>query len=543
MVADLSKKYLSGLWKEYEKSHYNLRELARKQKVTVGAADYRIRKAKALYGFKEDLSKLPRDYHPNRNQHPIEHLQEVWRQYAECNYNAVDLARKLGKPINTVKQQIYNAKIRLKKEVPKKAILERRKQPALDMSDTDTIETFRVYAENGYNATAAATKIRVNRNTYQSRLSQAKARLGMRLEPNVALEAKEKQRLKDTILRLTQEKQKLLREEIKEEDLLREVLKLGTAQLEPPKWLMQLKAAGSSPGMPMLVASDFQWGEVIRAPEIDGFNDFNIEVAHRRYKVLISKTIDLSFKHMVRPNYPGIIYWRLGDMVSGDIHQELRETNEMGSIAAVLDLTSYEVAGIKELQKAFGRVYVVSVPGNHGRTTIKPFAKRFVETNYDYLSGIMLEREFKSDPNVTFYSPLSGDAIVNVFGYKVLGTHGDRIGSRGGEGFIGPAATIARGMKKCVDYYAGLGQTIDYQLIGHFHTSLELEYGWANGSLPGYGEYPKSFRMKPQPPSQWLLFVHPNHGVTCRWPILLESKPRLADSVVQKAFEPIKTPL
>jgi len=240
---------------------------------------------------------------------------------------------------------------------------------------------------------------------------------------------------------------------------------------------------------------------------------------------------------MVKPEYPGIIYWRLGDMISGDIHQELRETNDLQSLPAVLDLVEHEEAGIKELKRAFGRVYVVSVPGNHGRTTMKPFAKQFVETNYDYLSAVMLEKQFKGDDAITFHTPLSGDAIVNVFGYRFLGTHGDRIGSSGGQGFIGPAATIARGMKKLSDYYSGLGQPIDYQLMGHFHTSLELEYGWSNGSLPGYGEFAKMFRMKPQPPSQWLLFCHPKYGVTCRWPILLEPRPRLTRAEV-KAFDP-----
>jgi hypothetical protein len=190
--------------------------------------------------------------------------------------------------------------------------------------------------------------------------------------------------------------------------------------------------------------------------------------------------------------------------------------------------------GIQTLAERFGRVWVISVPGNHGRTRIKPQSKLYAEENFDYLSALMLEREFAAagDKRVEFLTPKSGDALFRVAGFRFLLSHGDRIGSSGGQGFIGPAATITRGMKKLHDYYANLGHPLDYCLVGHFHTSLELEYGWSNGSLPGYSEYAMRFRMKPAAPSQWLLFVHPRHGVTCRWPIKLEERPRISEREV-----------
>ena len=81
-------------------------------------------------------------------------------------------------------------------------------------------------------------------------------------------------------------------------------------------------------------------------------------------------------------------------------------------------------------------------------------------------------------------------------------------------------------MKKVSDSYAALGVVLDYQFVGHFHVSLELEYGWSNGSLPGYSEYGRDLRALPKPPSQWLIFMHPKYGATCRWQILLEHRPR-----------------
>ncbi len=337
------------------------------------------------------------------------------------------------------------------------------------------------------------------------------------------------QRQADELARLREALRAAHRELNAAEDLRAAVFGLAQQPIEPPAWTVRPGPAHSS-GIPILFTSDFQWGENISARELDGINAFNTEIAIRRYRYLIQKTIDLTINHMVRPEYPGIIYARGGDMISGEIHQELRETNDLQSIPAVQSLVEQEVWGITQLLAHFPHVRVISVPGNHGRTTIKPFAKRYAETNYDTLSAWMLESWFqaKGEKRVSFWTPASGDALFPIYGWWFLLTHGDRIGSRGGQGFIGPAATIARGMKKLMDYYATLGQAPDVILCGHFHTRLELEYGFSNGSLPGASEYARDGRMSPRAPSQWLLFAHQDYGVTARWPIFLEKRPRIA---------------
>lgn len=348
-------------------------------------------------------------------------------------------------------------------------------------------------------------------------------------EADVTRHRLEERRSDDRVIDL-QRKLKLAEREINAgEDLRQAVFGLAAQSIDPPAWtLAPPKKGDSTPGIPLLLASDFQWGEVIKANELDGINGFNAQIASARYKRLIERTIDLCCSHMVNPKYPGILYLRGGDMISGDIHQELRETNDLQSIPACIDLIEHEAAGIRLLAEKFGRVWVISVPGNHGRTTMKPMAKKYVETNYDYLIACMLEREFKNDPRVEFSTPMSGDALFKVYDWNFVLTHGDRIGSSGGQGFIGPAATITRGMKKLVDYYAGLRQHVDCVLVGHFHTAMELEYGFSNGCLPGYSEYAKTFRARPSPPTQWLLFVHPKNGITARWKILLDLKARMA---------------
>lgn len=338
------------------------------------------------------------------------------------------------------------------------------------------------------------------------------------------------QRAADETQRLRNALRAAHREMNAESDLRQAVFGLARQRANPPGWTARVGRNVSAPGIPILFTSDFQWGETVAPREMDGINAFNKEIAQERYRRLIGKTIDLTCNHMVKPDYPGLIYLRGGDMISGDIHEELKETNDLQSIPAVRDLVANEIEGLRQLRARFKRLRVISVPGNHGRTTKKPQSKRYALTNYDTLSAWMIEQWFQAsgDSGITFHTPESGDALFRLFGWQFLLTHGDRIGSRGGQGFIGPAATIARGMKKLRDYYAELGQLIDYILCGHFHTRMELEYGFANGCLPGASEYARDGRMTPKPPSQWLLFCHRDYGVTARWPIYLETRPRIA---------------
>jgi len=316
-----------------------------------------------------------------------------------------------------------------------------------------------------------------------------------------------------------------------EAERLREaVFGLKAQPLIDPEWTTErTRAATGSPHVAKLVTSDFQWGEVIDAENMDGINEFNVEIAHSRYRDIIERTLDISFNHLPKNRYSGIVYLRLGDEVSGDIHEELRETNELCAIEAVRSLVAAEKVGLSKLADAFGRVHVISVPGNHGRTQKKPPTKN-IGANYDTLSAWWLEDTLREDTRITWRTPNSTDCVYDIHGRLYLATHGDNIGSRGGQGFVGPSATILRGMKKTMDEYARRNVSLYKMLVGHFHTAYDLGYGWSNGSLPGYSEFARANRMTPEAPTQWLLYAHPRVGITSQWKLLLAAEPSGAPS-------------
>lgn len=87
------------------------------------------------------------------------------------------------------------------------------------------------------------------------------------------------------------------------------------------------------------------------------------------------------------------------------------------------------------------------------------------------------------------------------------------MGSKGGQGFIGSAATIIRGHRKLMDTSWRSGRAIHHVLTAHLHTTLESSFGWANGSVVGYSEYARDLRADPEPARQNMLVVHPLHGI------------------------------
>lgn len=329
---------------------------------------------------------------------------------------------------------------------------------------------------------------------------------------------------KDLVDQLERAKQRILGLE----DQVSTALRLKEKQLPDVKW-----SAGAPAGkrtrttlMPILFTSDFQCGEVIRADEMDGMNAYDMHIFASRYNTMVETAIDLSDHHTGPANYPGIIYLRGGDAISGGIHEELRETDDLSAIPAGQWLLRHEREGIKRLRARFGHVHVISIPGNHGRTTIRPRSKGYVSHNYETMLTWWLTSMFESDPKVTFYTPTSGDAWFDVLGWKFLLAHGDRMGSRGGTGHIGPAATVARGHFRLFKNWSVTGRVPDYILTGHLHTSLKLELGYANGSLPGFGEYARDLGFTPAAPKQWLLYVHQRRGISHGYEIQLADPPK-----------------
>ena len=309
------------------------------------------------------------------------------------------------------------------------------------------------------------------------------------------------------------------------QDRIAELNWSSNVAVTPAEWTLDTRAPKSkSPHIPLLFFSDAQAGAVVRADETDAPWDYDSAIFRTRYRKMISASIDLSMNHGgTRWAYPGCVYARGGDNISGGLHEDLRELGEDNTAIQQSELVfEEEAAGIAKLAEAFGKVEVKSVPGNHDRTTHKPMTKLAWARSFDHLIHKMLANHFKQDTRVSFQTSRSPDIRFPIFEKRMLMSHGDKIGSRGGMGFVGPGATILRGWQKLRMEQARLGYMVDMIMTGHFHYPMDLPtLGIANGSFTGTTEFGKMFRMEPLPPLQYLSFFHHRHGCVDIRPIYL----------------------
>ncbi len=330
------------------------------------------------------------------------------------------------------------------------------------------------------------------------------------------LEAKEEKKEESTKLKEAQKE--ILRLRAINEGLLKlpEVKPLDTS------WMKKECIVSDVTGVPTLLVSDIHCGEVIDKDQMQGVNEYNTEVMLERMYNLTEKTIDLLTKHMVEPKYPGIVVCFAGDLISGDIHDDLKYTNDLSvyeSIGAVLEVSAYMLNRFKEV---FKNVVVFNVIGNHGRTEKKPWFKESVKNNADWFHGFLLQREFMDDPQVQVVVAESENYDFEIYNHRYSLTHGSQY--TGGQGLLGATVPVVSGDAKRRANMASMGRFYDTLLMGHFHNYITLPNVICNGSVVGYSQYAKNKEYLYQEPVQALWVTHPEYGITFNMPVYLDKK-------------------
>lgn len=372
---------------------------------------------------------------------------------------------------------------------------------------------------------AGAKLLNLNLNTFKHHLNEARrngivpSAAALRKSPDSVPHLKAKLKALEDALR-SAKKGALTHTMIKAE-----IIKLADRLVDPemPAWLFKETKGHSSPGVPSLMVSDLHWGEYVDPLQINGVNKYDTAIARARMKRLAERTIRLL--GIISPDfdYPGIVVPLGGDMISGNIHDELVATNELGSIPAVVDL--FEAIGslITTLLTKFDRVFLPCVTGNHGRDTRKIWSKDRHKTSFDWLLYCFLAKHFASDPRVTFFVPDGSDAYYKIYDHRYLLTHGDQF--RGGDGVIGPLGPIIRGDHRKRSRNAQIDQDYDTMIMGHFHSHMQLTRLIVNGSLKGYDEYAYQGNFPYEPPQQALWLTHPRYRITYRMPVQVDAVP------------------
>lgn len=387
------------------------------------------------------------------------------------------------------------------------------------MSDALYQQAVNALAEHKGSAQRAAAALGIPRPTLQSRAREAEVR---GFKPGGGLtDANDPQALKSQIRRLETEL-KAHSKVAEQSEIIKGVIGSMSRQVEElvaPAWMITPRPKADAPGVPTLFISDLHWGERVFPSQINNVNEYNIRIAHDRMTALVNLSVHLLQIISPKMDYPGIVIPLGGDMISGNIHDELTATNELNSMPSVLDLFGVLVGAISAMADKFGHVFLPCVSGNHGRDTRKIWNKDRHHTSFDWLLYRFLAKHFEADKRVTFFIPDGSDAYYKVYSHAFLLTHGDQF--RGGDSMIGCLGPILRGDHKKRSRNAQVDMDYHTMIMGHWHSYIHHGRVIVNGSMKGYDEYAYNSNFGFEPPQQALWLNHWKHGITYRMPVNL----------------------
>lgn len=290
-----------------------------------------------------------------------------------------------------------------------------------------------------------------------------------------------------------------------------------------PDWLTAPpKPSKKHHATPWLMLSDLHLDEVVNLEEMGGVNAYDRRIAELRLERTAHNFVRVCRDFWTGLTYDGVVVCLGGDIFSGEIHDELKETNAdtmLGSLHHWLDPLA---AVLSLLADEFGKVHVPVVVGNHGRTTRKPRAKFRARSNFDWALGHALARTFTNDKRITFDIPEAADCRIECYDHAVMLTHGDQASGGAGIGGIWPPLMRLAARKRA--RADAVGQPFDLMVCGHWH---QLVYGpdfIVNGSLKGYDEYAAVSNFAFEPPQQAAWLMVPEHGKTWTAPIFCQDR-------------------
>lgn len=259
--------------------------------------------------------------------------------------------------------------------------------------------------------------------------------------------------------------------------------------------------------------------------------NYSVEVAEERVRAYAAKVLELTaIQRADHPVRDARVYL-LGDLVHGEnvypgaVHEQDASLIQqvVGDGLRILRDFLLTMAG------TFDTVTVVAVPGNHGR--MAPRSSPFhPDTNADRLLYLTCEQATRH-PRIGWRVARGGKGesgrilVDRVGNWGALVTHGDLF--RGGSSFLGlPFYRWGdKALKWRVAALAGQMEPFDDVICGHVHRRTVVEVGpltiRSSGSLLTMDPYSREEIATVTRPTQLLLFVHPDHGVTAEYRVNL----------------------
>jgi len=269
------------------------------------------------------------------------------------------------------------------------------------------------------------------------------------------------------------------------------------------------KGKRGDPEIQGLLLADHHAGEITAT--------YNEDVYRQRMQRILESTLTITELHRQMYDVDELVILALGDMVHGE---NPKQGAKVGSIDKGAMDQVYDIAlpAFNDLlcnfRQQFKSVKLYGVPGNHGR-----ISKEAPDTsNYDLALYRTLQRE-KLPDGIDIHTPDDWYQLVDINGYRFFAYHGDQIRMSNGIPYFAMS-------RKVQSWYINFGG-FSYACQGHFHKDdyfrvtgktklfccgpLVTDDSWALGTV-GTSTIP----------SQTTFGVHPRHGVTWHYNLVLD---------------------
>ena len=305
----------------------------------------------------------------------------------------------------------------------------------------------------------------------------------------------------------------------KQNDLLAAV---GDINSSAKAWKAPARKGRRNVGIANMLLSDLHLDEVVNPSEVGSSNAYNRAIAELRLRTVFEKFVLLGKEYIAGINYEGAVVAAIGDTFSGNIHSELKESNEAGILESLDYWIDPMVSGLLLVADSYGKVHVPSAPGNHDRNTMKPIHKGRSRDSFHSLFMRQVARALKHDKRITFDIPDAPETQMRQYDTTFHYTHGDQF--RGGSGISGIFTPLMLGDARKRKRQQAIGAPYDVLCMGHFHQYLPARAFIVNGSLKGYDEYAANNNFGWEPAQQAFWITTPEHGVTFSAPLVVQDR-------------------
>lgn len=300
----------------------------------------------------------------------------------------------------------------------------------------------------------------------------------------------------------------------------------NAARHEPiivPTWRAR-RPSDDNVGTVMAQMTDWHLGEVVEPDEVLFLNAYNERIAYQRAALWFEKAVSLPREYVNGLKIEGIEILATGDLFTGEIHAELKESNYERILETVLNAQEPLLAGFEFLDREYaGHVVVDCVVGNHGRQAKKSVFKGRVYDNFEWLFWSILRDRLKDrGSNVVINVSTSMDMNVEVYGRNHLLTHGDQF--QGGTGISGAFAPLSLGAHRKNKRQSAAGMPMETMVIGHLHQLINIPGVKMGGTLKGMDEFAFGINVPPAPAAQAMWITAPELAEVLWMPIYVQDR-------------------